>query len=268
MIDAKQAVQEFWGKATCGEALYLPERDRDGFESQARARYALEPSIPDFAGFDLCGGKRVLEIGVGLGADHTRFAENGAELWGIDLTRRAIKATHQRLSLFGLRSHLGVMDAEALSFDDDFFDMVYSWGVLHHTPDTAKAIDEVYRVVKPDGEVRIMMYHKYSVIGYMLWVRYALMALQPFRSLSAIYAKHLESPGTKAFSIPEAYHLFRRFREITIRTELTHGDLLTSQAGQRHRGWLLSLARLIWPRPLIRKLLPGHGLFMLISCKK
>lgn len=113
-----------------------------------------------------------------------------------------------------------------------------------------------------------MIYHKWSMVGLMLWVRYALLALKPWRSLRAIYAAHLESPGTKAYSVREARQLFSQFSEVKIRTVLTHGDLLESGAGQRHQGRLLNLARKIWPRELIRRLFPRAGLFMLIEARK
>ena len=94
---------------------------------------------------------KVLEIGVGLGADHHQFAAAGAELFGIDLTERAIAHTQHRLTVFGLKSDLAVGDAENLNFPDESFDKVYSWGVLHHSPDTPKAIAEVWRVLKRGG---------------------------------------------------------------------------------------------------------------------
>lgn len=113
-----------------------------------------------------------------------------------------------------------------------------------------------------------MIYHKHSLVGYMLWLRYALLRGRPWRSLNSIYSFHLESPGTKAYTRREARELFRRFAGIRISTVLTHGDLLESDAGQRHRGWLLSLAKRLWPRRLLRWTLPGHGLFMLIEAQK
>jgi hypothetical protein len=113
-----------------------------------------------------------------------------------------------------------------------------------------------------------MIYHKWSLVGLMLWIRYALLGLQPWLSLREIYARYLESPGTKAYSFAEARHLFSAFRDVGIRIVLTHGDLLESMAGQRHQGVLLSLARKIWPRALIKRLLPGLGLFMLIEALK
>lgn len=264
----KQEVHAFWNEASCGEALYLNGKDREGFASQSRQRYELEPYILDFAQFEASRGKKVLEIGVGLGADHQKFSEAGAELYGIDLTERAVAHTRNRLACFGLESRLEVGDAEHLTFDDASFDLVYSWGVLHHSPDTPRAISEVWRVLKPGGTCKIMIYHKWSMVGLLLWLRYALLTLRPFTSLRTIYSRHLESPGTKAYSTAEAKALFKAFSEVSIHTVLTHGDLLESGAGQRHQGAILSIGRKVWPRKLIRKLFPKAGLFMLIEARK
>lgn len=264
----KQRVHDFWNDAACGEDLYLHSSDRAGYDAQAIKRYCLEPQILSLADFDSTNGKKVLEIGVGLGADHQRFAASGAKLHGIDLTERAVEHTRRRIELFGLTSHLAVGDAENLGFSDETFDIVYSWGVLHHSPDTAKAIEEVYRVLKPAGGAKIMIYHKWSMIGLMLWLRYALVTGRPWRSLSDIYATHLESPGTKAFSYAEARQLFTKFSHVSISTPLGHGDLLESGVGQRHRGLALTLAKKLWPRWLIRRVMPKAGLFMLIEARK
>lgn len=268
MDDLKDKVRDFWNEASCGERLLLNAEDKHGYLAQMEKRYSLEPFIEDFARFDDARGRDVLEIGIGLGADHQRFAQAGARLTGIDLTDRAVAHTRRRLSLFGLKSDLRVADAEALPFEEESFDCVYSWGVLHHSPDTARAVDEVWRVLRPGGTARVMIYHKHSLVGYMLWLRYALMAGRPWRSLDDIYAKHLESPGTKAYTVEAARELFARFAEVRIKTVLTHGDLLESDVGQRHRGWLLAVARRFWPRRLLRRALPGHGLFMLIAATK
>lgn len=151
MNQAKEDVRDFWDRASCGEELYLAGEDREAYQAQADTRYTLEPYIPEFAGFNTARGLCVLEIGVGLGADHQQFAEAGAALSGIDLTERAVKHTRHRLAAFGLESDLAVGDAENLQFSDGSFDLVYSWGVLHHSPDTSKAIGEVWRVLKQGG---------------------------------------------------------------------------------------------------------------------
>lgn len=268
MPTSKAAVREFWDEASCGERLYLDGASADAFRRQAEARYEIEPYILPFADFPGAAGRRVLEIGVGLGADHQRFAEAGAVLCGVDLTPRAIELTRRRFAALGLRSDLRVGDAEHLEFPDATFDLVYSWGVIHHSPNTPAAVDEIFRVLKPGGRAKVMIYHSRSLIGLMLWLRYALAKGKPFTPLSELYSRYLESPGTKAYTVPEALALFRRFTDVRVRTLLTHGDLLSSPAGQRHRGALLDAVRRVWPRWFFKALCPDNGLFMLIEATK
>lgn len=265
---AKAAVREFWEAAACGETLLLDRADLDGFERQARLRYRIEPYIAGFAGFDDVRGRAVLEVGVGLGADHVEFARHGAMLTGVDLTTRAIEMTRRRFAALGLTSDLRVADAENLPFADDRFDLVYSWGVIHHSPDTARAAREILRVLRPGGRFAVMVYQRYSIIGFMLWLRYGLMRARPFTSLDAIYDHYLESPGTKAYTPDQGASLFEGAVDVRVRSVLTHGDLLESDAGQRHRGPLLNIARRIWPRWFIRRFLPDRGLFLLIEGRK
>jgi ubiquinone/menaquinone biosynthesis C-methylase UbiE len=265
----KHEVREFWDEASCGEVYAQGGSLREQFESQARARYELEPYIRDFARFEEGAGRDVLEIGVGMGADHLEWAKaRPRSLTGIDLTPRAIEFTRDRVELYGLASDLRTGDAEDLDFADNSFDLVYSWGVLHHSPDTARAVKEVLRVLRPGGEARVMIYHKYSLTGYMLWIRYALLAGRPGRTLADIYAHHLESLGTKAFTTEETREMFAGFTHIDVRTQLAFGDLLRGAVGQRHSGPLLSVAKVIHPRWLIKRLFPSHGLMLLIRATK
>jgi SAM-dependent methyltransferase len=266
--DAKRRVYEFWNQASCGEALLLSGTDAEAYAAQRRERYRLEPFIPAFANFQHWGGARVLEIGVGLGADHESFAAAKAELYGIDLTERAIEHTRARLAHAGLRSTLSVGDAEDLPFPDGHFDLVYSWGVLHHSPNPERALDEVWRVLRPGGSAKLMLYHSPSVVGFMLWVRYGLLSGKPWRPLRAIYAEHLESPGTRAYSVEQARALCSKFESVLVTPVLTHADLLSSEAGQRHRGPLLAVARRLWPRRAIRRWFSKHGAFLLITATK
>lgn len=270
MTDAKQAVHDFWERSSCGEEAYARgESERERLEQQARVRYQLEPYILGFARFAEGRDRDVLEVGVGMGSDHLEWARaRPRRLCGIDLTERAVEHTRRRLEFHGLSSELRVADAEALPFDSESFDLVYSWGVLHHSPDTPKAIGEVHRVLRRGGTARIMIYHSPSLVGWMLWSRYALLAGRPFRSLSDIYSRHLESPGTKAFSVAEARKLFDGFYSVSLATQLSVGDLLEGAAGQRHQGAALKLARAVYPRALIRRTLRRFGLFLMIEAVK
>lgn len=264
----KDAVRDFWNEAACGEKLLLPALDVPGFRAQSAERYRLEPYIASFADFENARDLEVLEVGLGLGADHERFAASGAELHGIDITPRAVEITSQRLEMQGLKSDLHVADAEKLPFEGGSFDLVYSWGVIHHSPDTALAAKEILRVLKPGGRFRVMIYHTWSLVGLMLWLRYGIGRGKPFMPLAEIYSTYLESPGTKAYTCRDAARLFAGAVGVTIRVQLTHGDLLESGAGQRHEGRLLSLARRVWPRWLLRRVAKRFGLFLLISGTK
>lgn len=267
--DLKFRVREFWDGKSCGEVYAEGESEKDYYASQSLARYSLEPYIRDFARFDEGAGKDVLEIGVGMGADHLEWAKSGPRtLTGIDLTPRAVEHTRRQLALFGFVPWVQVGDAEHLPFPDEHFDLVYSWGVLHHSPDTAAAFGEVHRILRPGGTARIMIYHTYALTGYMLWLRYALLRGRPLRSLREIYATHLESPGTKAYTVSEARALCSKFSRVDIRIQLSFGDLLQGAVGQRHGGLLLDVARRIWPRRLFARLFARHGLCMLIEARK
>ena len=264
----KEAVRAYWDAEACGE-VYAREDEKFDLEAEARRRYELEPYILDFARFEEAAGKDVLEIGVGMGADHLQLARSGPKsLTGVDLTDRAITLTGERFAQYRLKSNLRVGDAESLPFADNSFDFVYSWGVLHHTPNTPQALREVWRVLRPGGVARMMIYYKYSLVGAMLWARYGLLAGRPFTPMARIYSEHLESPGTKAYTLGEARAMLAPFSKVTLSTQLSFGDLLEGAVGQRHAGGLLSAAKAVYPRPLIRLLFPRNGLYLLMDCVK
>lgn len=265
----KQEVGAFWNAASCGEVYQQGTDLRARLDTQARARYTLEPFIFDFARFGEAAGKRVLEIGVGMGADHLEWAKNDPSLLvGIDLTGRALGFTSARLLLSSFDPRLANADAEQLPFTDATFDIVYSWGVIHHSPNTPAAVREIRRVLRKGGVAKVMIYHSRAIVGYMLWLRYALLRARPRTSLGEIYGAHLESPGTKAYSLAEGEQLFAGFSKVKLSVALSAGDLMEGEAGQRHQGRLLLLARKVWPRRLIHRLLANHGLFLMVEAVK
>ena len=106
MKSEKESVRNFWNVKSCGEELYLRgEDDRSAFKNQMHERYKLEPYILQFANFQNAKNKRFLEIGVELVSDHKLFAESETDLYGIDLTERALTNTRKRLGLFGQKSN-------------------------------------------------------------------------------------------------------------------------------------------------------------------
>lgn len=265
----KGQVREFWNAASCGEIYAVGADLRERLVEHARARYELEPYIAGFARFEESKDRDVLEIGVGMGADHLELAKNHPRrLVGVDLTPRAVEYTRKRLRLFDRRPLVLVGDAERLPFANGAFDHVYSWGCLHHSPNANQAISEVHRTLRKGGTCRIMIYHSASPVGWLLWLRYALLRGRVWMTLRDVYARYLESPGTKAFSRSEARALFREFSEVKINVKLSFGDLLLGEVGQRHRGLALTVAKKLWPRWLLKRLDGIIGLALLVEGRK
>jgi SAM-dependent methyltransferase len=261
-IPAKEAVRDFWNAEPCG-TRYL-ERQQD-FEAHSRARYSLEPHIFDFAQFQNARGLKVLEVGVGLGADYLEWLKAGAHAVGIDFSASSIEKARRRCELAGLRPDLQVADAEHLPFPDDSFDVVYSYGVMHHSPNTQECVRQAWRVLKPGGQARIMVYHHPSITGVMLWLRYGILR---GKSLGQCVFDHLESPGTKTYTKTEALALLTGFEDVKVQVVFSPGDLLLHQPSARYQSGFYRLMWKLFPRMLVRTYGSRWGLFLLISVKK
>ncbi len=138
------------------------------------AWFAQEPGAPPFSGlipFDELAGRDVLEVGCGTGVHARLLAQAGARLTAVDLTPTAIELTRRRLELAGLEGDVREADAEALPFADRSFDYVWSWGVVHHSEHTDRALDEIARVLRPGGQLGLMVYHRTSIT---FWGQYVL----------------------------------------------------------------------------------------------
>ena len=166
--ELKTRVHDFWQANPCGTKFAAGEiGTREFFNTLERHRYQTEWHIPAVVNFPRWRDSDVLEIGCGLGTDAINFARRGARYSGVDLTEASVDLVRRRFEIEGVPADLRVADAEALPYADASFDLVYSHGVLHHTPDTQKAINEAHRVLKPGGTAMVMLYHKSS---YNYWV--------------------------------------------------------------------------------------------------
>jgi len=173
-------------------------------------------------------GKRVLEIGCGVGSSSIAFALDGAEVIASDLTKEAVTITAKKFRMLGIDGCVVQADAEHLPFRDSVFDVVFSSGVLHHTPDTQKAVDEIFRVVKPGGSAVVMLYAKWSglyLIGLLLVrgillggiVRYGLRDWLGHLTEVAWHrgSKRL-NPLTKVYSGRQMKNMFKKFNIINL----------------------------------------------------
>lgn len=230
----KQEVRDYWNEESCGTKFTQAEKfTRPYYDEIEEHRYRVEPEIFSFAQFTRFHGKQMLEVGVGAGSDFTQWVRAGTRAHGIDLTPEAVEHVQRRLELYGLKAEeVSVSDAENIQYPDNKFDLVYSWGVIHHSPDTERALSEIVRVTKPGGRIRIMIYNRHSLLVYYKWVIYALLRGKPFKSLAWVLYYHQESPGTKGYTLDEVHAMAARqpVDVVAIQAPVTSYDLLYNQA--------------------------------------
>ncbi len=257
----KTRAREQWSNDPCG-AVYGREEEfgtREFFDEVERHRYQdYAPWMPRVMGFDQHAGERLLEVGCGMGTDLLQFARGGAICTGADLTPRSIQISKHRFALYGVSGDFVLTDGETLPFPDASFDVVYSNGVLHHTPNTAGGIREIHRVLKRGGTAKVMLYYRHSLNywGEMMLHRGVFRGeLLRGRSPEQIMGRWVEynekgaEPLVKVYSRSQARKLFKDFRDVKFQVEqLTRGELHFLSALipeklfrllQNHFGWNL-----------------------------
>ena len=159
-------VRDYWNNRPCNlRHSQSPVGTKEYFEEVEARRYANEPHNYTFPEFDRWKGKRVLEIGCGIGTDAVNFARAGANYTGIDLSAESVKIAKQRFEVFGLTGEIFEANAEELDnvFDPhEKFDLIYSFGVIHHAPRPERVVAHLPGLLKDDGECRVMLYAKNS----------------------------------------------------------------------------------------------------------
>ena len=207
-------VESYWSANPCG-ADQSGERDRTKYFNEIeRRRYDVESHIPVEAGFERFRGKKVLEIGCGVGTDGARFARNGADYTGINIDSGSVDLARERFALERLRGTILHMNAEQTTFADGTFDHVYSFGVIHHSPRTEAIVREMYRVLRPGGKITVMVYNK-SSINY--W--FEIMFLRKVFRLALVPSG---SPSFLGRVLGLDADKLRRHREIFLSESMTH----------------------------------------------
>lgn len=158
-------IKQYWNTQPCNVKHSMSEPGTEQYWNEVtERRFYVEPHLRDFASFHLWRGKRVLEIGSGIGSDAVEFARHGAEYVGIDLSAESVAMSQQRFELFGLSGEFHVMDGADTESVAKLgkFDLVYSCGVLHHYPEMGTCLDNIRDALVPNGEFRMLVYARNS----------------------------------------------------------------------------------------------------------
>jgi ubiquinone/menaquinone biosynthesis C-methylase UbiE len=208
-----ERVQAYWDARPCNlRHSGKPVGSRDYFDEVEARKYFVEPHIPAFADFPTWRGKRVLEIGCGIGTDTINFARHGALVTAVDLSERSLAIAHERAKLFGLSDRVTFYHANAEQLSETVpvkpYDLVYSFGVIHHSPHPGRALAELRRYLAPGGMLRIMVYHRDS--WKVMWILLAYGRGQFWKSRELV-ARHSEAqtgcPVTYTYRGDEARRL-------------------------------------------------------------
>ena len=212
-----QEVRDYWNSRPCN-IRHSPREvgTREYFDEVEARKYFVEPHIPLFAEFERWRGKKVLEIGCGIGTDTINFARHGALVTAVDVSSHSLDIARKRAEIFGLQDQIQFYfgSAEELStvISPSKYDLIYSFGVIHHTPHPEKVLEQLRAFTKPGTEIRIMVYHRYSWKVLWILLKYG---KGRFWRLDDLVAKYSEAqtgcPITYSYSKKEMHRLMEKY---------------------------------------------------------
>lgn len=235
-----QDVKSFWeANPVCAARIPYPLGTKEYFEYYDRLRehdqsIEFQNKLHEYKAF---ARKRVLDVGSGNGYVLSKYALEGADVYGVDITQVSINLCKKRFELLGLKSNFFVGNAEELPLDNEYFDCVCSMGVLHHVPNPPKAIEEIYRVLKPGGRVILMFYHRNS-LAYRF--AFPVLSLTSGKSIQQLVNEvdGAGNPKGDVYSRVELQGLLRGFANLEFFTGRMERDMVLPR-GSRIFGFLI-----------------------------
>jgi len=264
------AVRAYWDNRPCNiRHSTKPVGSREYFDEVEARKYFVEYHIPGFAEFARWHGKKVLEIGCGIGTDTINFARAGAQVTTVDLSGQSMELARQRAKVFGLEERIRFCpgNAEQLStfVPPEPYDLIYSFGVIHHTPHPDAVLEQLRKYTRPGTAVKIMVYHRRSwKVGWIL----ATEGKGQFWKLQDLVAKNSEAqtgcPVTYTYTRSEGRRLLERpgFRVMDVRAEHIFPYRIADYVKYRYvKEWYFRGM----PRPLFRLLERRFGWHLLLT---
>jgi len=168
-----EQVRDFWDRRPCNiRHSPKPVGTQEYFDEVEARKYFVEPHILRFAEFERWRGRKVLEIGCAIGTDTINFARHGAQVTAVELSEKSLEVARQRAEVYGLqnriRFYLGNAEELTTFVPVEPYDLIYSFGVIHHTPHPERIIEQMRNYVRPGSMVKIMVYHRYA--WKVLWI--------------------------------------------------------------------------------------------------
>jgi len=261
-------VRRYWDARPCNiRHSPKPVGTREYFDDVEARKYFVEPHILAFAEFARWKGKRILEIGCGIGTDTIRFARAGARVTAVDLSEESLGLARRRAAVFDLGNRVTFYRADAERLSEvvpvETYDLVYSFGVIHHTPHPGNAIDEIRKYVGPGSVLKMMVYHRYSYKVLWILLRYGKGA---FWKLDELIARHSEAqtgcPVTYTYSRRSVRDLLRGFTiESAVVDHIFPYSIPEYKQYQYRKTWLFR-----WmPAPLFRLLETWWGWHLCVT---
>jgi len=218
VITPIQKVADYWNKQPCN-IHHSPKEfgSKAYFDEVEQRKYFVEPHIPSFAEFSRRKGKKVLEIGCGIGTDTINFARAGAKVTAVDLSEKSLEIARHRAKIFGFENKITFHKANAEELTKylplEKYDLIYSFGVIHHSPHPEKIIQQLSQYCHKDTVVKIMVYYRLSWKVFWILIKYGKGA---FWKLNKIIADHSEaqfgSPVTYTYTKKNAHALLKGFK--------------------------------------------------------
>lgn len=252
-----EQVRTYWNNRPCNiKHSTSPIGTKEYFDEVEARRYANEPHNYTFPEFERWKGKRVLEIGCGIGTDATNFARNGAIYTGVDLSGESIKLAKQRFEVFGLSGNFIECNAEELDTvfaKEAKFDLIYSFGVIHHAPSPERVVECLPNLLADDGEIKVMLYAKNSWKNILIEAGWD----QPEAQSNC--------PQAVTYTKQEARSLFETFSNVTVEQDFIFPWNIEHYVKYEYvkQPWFESM-----PRELFKILEHALGWHLMITAKK